>query len=90
MDSKMIHNDAITMIIGKSFSMSGVNDIRAFDDGYILIDTVFGRVSVEGSDMKIESLNKEGGTIFVSGDITGAFSSDAKDEKKGFLKRLFG
>ena len=90
MDVKMIQNDAITMVIGKSFSMSGVNVIRGFDEGYILLDTVFGRISVEGSDMKIESLSKEGGNIFVSGGITGAFSSDVKDEKKGFFKRLFG
>ena len=59
MDTKMICNDAITMIIGKSFSMSGVNNIRAFDEGYIVLDTVVGRVSVEGLNMKIESLIKE-------------------------------
>ncbi len=84
MDTKMIRNDAITMIIGKSFSMSGVNNIRAFDEGYIVLDTVVGRVSVEGLNMKIESLIKEGGNIFISGDITGAFSSETKDEKKVF------
>ncbi len=75
----------ITLIIGSSFSMEGVNDIRGFDDGYVSLDTVSGKISVEGNDLKIESLTKEGGTIYITGDVSGVFISS--DEKK---KGIFG
>lgn len=77
----------ITLVIGSSFSMEGVNDIRGFDEGYVSLDTVSGRISVEGNDLKIESLTKEGGMIYISGNVSGVFiSSDEK--KKGFLGRF--
>ena len=50
----------IILTIGQSFSMEGVNDIRGFDEGYVSLDTVSGKITVEGSDLKIESLTKDG------------------------------
>ena len=79
----------ITIIIGKSFSMYGVNDIRAFDGGYISLDTTSGRISIEGDNLKIESLSKEDGRIYITGDISGVFCDSDTKEKKGFVKRIF-
>ncbi|MBQ9070437.1 MAG: YabP/YqfC family sporulation protein [Clostridia bacterium] len=90
MEAGINNKDSIMLVIGKSFSMSGVNDIRGFDDGYILLDTTSGRITVEGSDLKIESLSKDGGNILVKGGVTGVFSSVIKEGRKGIIKRLFG
>ena len=65
----MENNNKITLVIGHSFTMDGVNDIRGFDEGYVSLSTDSGKINVEGSDLKIESLSKEGGTIFISGNI---------------------
>ena len=70
--------------------MYGVNDIRGFDEGYVSLDTKSGKVTLEGKDMKIESLSKEDGHIFVSGDISGVFCDREIEKSRGFIKRIFG
>ncbi len=79
----------IILTIGQSFSMEGVNDIRGFDDGYVSLDTASGKITVEGSDLKIESLTKEGGNIFISGNVSGVFVLGNVEKKKGILGRFF-
>lgn len=72
----------------KSVSMNGVNNVLGFDDGYVTLDTGLGRVSIEGKDLKIESLTKENGEIFISGVIGGVYFSEPKDSGTIF-KRMF-
>lgn len=79
----------ITVIIGHSFSMIGVEDIRGFDEGYVSLDTASGRISVEGSDLKIESLTKDDGCIFIKGNVSGVFIS-SEEKKRGFFAKFFG
>ena len=79
----------ITVVIGRSFSMEGVENIRGFDEGYVSLDTASGRITVEGSDLKIESLAKDSGCIFVSGNVSGVFIA-GEEKKRGFFGRLFG
>ena len=85
----MENNNKITLVIGHSFTMDGVNDIRGFDEGYVSLSTDSGKINVEGSDLKIESLSKEGGTIFISGNISGIYVS-SEDKKRGLFGRLLG
>ena len=85
----MENNNKITLVIGHSFTMDGVNDIRGFDEGYVSLSTDSGKINVEGSDLKIESLSKEGGTIFISGNISGIYVS-SEDKKRGFFGRMLG
>ncbi len=80
---------SISLIIGKSFSMYGVSDIRGFDEGYVSLDTSSGKITVEGKELKIESLTKEDGHIFISGSISGVFC-DYDNANRGFLKRILG
>lgn len=79
----------ISVIIGHSFSMAGVEDIRGFDEGYVSLDTVSGRITVEGSNLKIESLTKEDGCIFIAGNISGVFIA-TEEKKRGFFGKIFG
>ena len=80
----------INIIIGKSFSMYGVSDIRGFDEGFVSLDTSLGKISIEGKDLKIESLSKEDGRIYVKGDICGVFLDSESEKNKGFIKRMLG
>ena len=86
----MENNNKITLVIGHSFTMDGVNDIRGFDEGDVSLDTKSGKITVEGKDLKIESLSKEDGHIFVSGDISGVFCDREVEKSKGLIKRMLG
>ena len=81
---------SITIAIGKSFSMYGVEDIRGFDEGYVSLDTRCGKITVEGNELKIESLSKEDGHIYVSGNISGVFCDTEEEKNKRFFKRIIG
>ena len=86
MDSNL---NKITVVIGQSFSMEGVKDIRGFDEEYVSLDTACGRISVEGSELKIESLTKDSGSVFISGKISGVFIAN-EEKKRGIFGRFFG
>ena len=87
METALLKSQTITVTNLKTFSMSGVIDIAAFDGDYILLDTSMGNISVEGSDLKIQSLTKENGEILVTGDITGVFVTPIKQKKRFFFSK---
>jgi len=72
----------------KSISMNGVSNVRAFDESYVTLETEQGTVNVEGASLKIESLTKESGEIFISGEIYGVFFAEERGTQSVF-KRLF-
>lgn len=69
----------------KSFIADGIEAVLSFDDDFLSLETVNGRLSIEGKELKILDLSKENKKITVSGDITGVFFEGEK-KKKG----LFG
>jgi sporulation protein YabP len=76
---------SITVTDRKILTMGGVNDIRGFDDEGIVLETELGRVHVEGNDLKIESLSREGGNILIKGDIEAVYFSDTPVKKRSFF-----
>ena len=89
MDKNSNEKGVIVLKLGKSFSMDSVSNIRGFDSAYIVLETEFGKITVEGEDLKIEDLSKESGNILVSGNVSGVFCSEGNENKKGFFKRMF-
>ena len=81
---------SITLVNRRILTMGGVDDIAGFDEDTVILDTSMGRITVEGKEMKIESLTKEGGNILITGDISGIFCSDTPVKKKGLFERWFG
>lgn len=79
----------ITISVGNYLTMSGVEDIRGFDEGFVSLDTSSGRVSVEGENLRIESLTRDNGSICIRGNVTGVFCASVNKVKKGFFKRIF-
>ena len=81
---------SLSMVNFKELRLNGVLDIIGFDEGLITLDSDFGRIYVEGIDMKIESLEKDGGNIFITGEIKGIFKEGEVKGKKGFFSKFFG
>ena len=75
---------------GKILTVNGVNDIIGFDDGVVLLNTALGRLTVEGKDLKIESLTKNGGEILINGIILGVYKTETDSVKRGGFFKLFG
>lgn len=90
MEGNLNSKPTVTLIDGKLFCMDGVSDIAGFDDGCIILDTSMGRICIEGNDLKIESLSKDGGNIVIRGNVSAFFLSRQSDRKTGFVKKLFG
>ena len=83
-----LKKSSLTLEDRSSLSLKGALNILGFDADIIILDTEQGRLSIEGSDMKIESLNKENKTILIKGRITGLFYSEEKSARSG-IKGLF-
>ena len=67
---------------------NGIERVVGFDDDYVLIETKDGRITIEGADLAIESLNKDSGEIEIKGRISAVIYSDARREHKGILARI--
>ncbi len=67
--------------------MDGVNDIAGCDGNRIILNTVLGRITLEGDELRIEKLTGAGGQIVVNGKISAVYMTPA-EEKRGLFKRL--
>ena len=73
----------------KKLNISGVKDVSSFDDETLLLDTVFGKMTVKGEGLHIESFNTVTGDIVANGKIYAVvYMSDVKNSG-GFFSRLF-
>ena len=84
-----IVKQVITITDGKLLTINEVENILGFDENIILLETRRGRITVEGNELKIESLEKSGGNLIIKGEITGIFSS-SDGPKKGLFSKFFG
>ena len=72
-----------------TLTLNGVKNVESFDEEFVSLATEGGRVSIEGNELKIESLSKDGGNILIVGRISGVYYSDEAPKGRGFLGRMF-
>lgn len=74
----------------REMSVSGVKDIDSFDESGAVLQTVEGELTVEGSDLKIGTLDTDKGILTISGKINAVYySGDSSEQKRGWLSRIF-
>lgn len=79
---------SVSMISREKLEIDGVIDVLDFDNSVINIKTNMGILSVEGVNLKIISLSKENGKLYVEGGIDSLFYYGVSEEKRGgFFKR---
>jgi sporulation protein YabP len=78
---KIVISDRSDVVIDK------VETIVSFDDTYVVLATDGGRINIEGSELKVDSLTKEDGKIHILGNISGVFYSG--DVKRGGFSKFF-
>jgi sporulation protein YabP len=74
---------------GKYLYMNTVTHIVAFAENEVVLCTHGGRLNIEGSDLKIESLDKNRGEITVTGKIESLSLSEKREEHGGLFARIF-
>jgi len=68
--------------------IGGVEEVINFDDEGVRLKSVDGELVVEGSDIKIGTLDTDRGIVTMSGRINGIYFLDVSDKKKGFFGKL--
>ncbi len=75
----------------KNLRVTGVEDIVSFDDTNIILKTVMGLLSADGSELRIVNLNRENKEALICGTVSGLYYADENADKKGgFFTRIFG
>ena len=85
-----IHNkQTVTVLNRQRVIIDGVKNVIGFDESYVTLETDLGKITIEGAEMRIESLTKDDGKIDIYGKIDGVYYYTDK-ERKGIFKRMLG
>ncbi len=88
MIDEVIKKSTLTVVDRKTLTLDGVSSVVGFDSDYVCLSTYLGKLTVEGEELKIDSLTKETGTVVIIGKINGLYYSEEKPKSvfKGFFK----
>ena len=78
----------ITIAGRKRMTLTGVEDVRSYDDCRVVLKTSLGGLVVTGSGMKLGRLDTASGSAEIEGLIKAIEYTDSGAEK-GFFKKLF-
>lgn len=82
-------NHILTVDCRKQISISGVIDVVGFDEASIILTTEGGKLTVEGGDLQITTLDVESGKLVAAGKIDALIYSDREEAHRGgFFSRL--
>ena len=79
-----------TLTDRKRLSLSGVEEVDAFDEETVTLSTVGGALVIRGSGLKINKLSLDGGELLVEGKIDGLDYAGENEKRRGLLGRLLG
>lgn len=69
--------------------VSGVEEVVRFDEQLVVMRTVLGELSVHGSGLKVDLLDKTGGALRLSGGIDELVYSRPREGSSGLWARLW-
>ena len=89
-ESNFIENGRNNIIIEnrEKAIISGVTEVLAFDECQVSMDTVLGRLKIEGDGLHVEKLSLDIGEIALSGRIDG-IEYMGKSKEKSFWSKIF-
>ena len=71
----------------KELNMTGVKEVKAFDEETVVLDTSKGVLTIKGDNLAIESFSTESGDLKLTGDIW-ALVYSVDHGSKGMLRRI--
>ena len=86
-ENKVSNSHSVIMERCKNINMSGVKEVKGFDEETVLLDTEEGLLTVKGENLLINDFSSASGELSMEGDIYAlAYTPDSKN--KSILKRL--
>lgn len=75
----------------KSGTISGVNDVVAFDTEKIILDTIGGLLTIKGQKLHVKRLSVEKGEVDIEGIVDGFFYKEQSkiEKEQSLMKKLF-
>ena len=83
-EKNIVHNIIIEQC--KNVHITGVLEVKAFDEETVMLDTSKGGLTIKGENLAIGSFSLESGDLHMQGEIFALVYSGVKE--KGFLKRI--
>ena len=72
----------------KELSMSGILEVKSFNEETLILNSVLGCVTVKGEGIKISSFNTQTGELLAEGKIY-AVAYISSETKGGFFSKMF-
>ena len=82
---EQVHNLIVEQC--KKVNMSGVREVKTFDEETVLLDTAKGLLTIKGEDLLINGFSNSTGELVMEGKVY-AFIYSGNDSSRGFFKRL--
>lgn len=79
-------NQNLIITSREMLSCDAVRDVEEFSEDFVIINTEYGKLSIEGENLRIKDLNEKEGKILVTGKISGLLFRD-ESEKSSFFRR---
>ncbi len=75
----------------KKLVLSGVSDVVSFDEISVVLETLKGRLNINGSNLHIHTLCLEDGNVTIEGNVDELMYEDSEQNKrKGLFGRIIG
>ena len=80
----------LTLSQRNNLAITGVTEVVRFDDGAVVLRTELGTLIVQGRDLQLKTLSTEGGQVAVEGTVAALIYEEPRQQKGGWMQRLFG
>ena len=80
----------LTLSQRNNLAITGVTEVVCFDDGAVVLRTELGTLIVQGRDLQLKTLSTEGGQVAVEGTVAALIYEEPRQQKGGWMQRLFG
>ena len=92
-ESKVVIPHKLQVDNRKNGTMTGITDVKSFDDKEIFLETRVGSLTIRGAELSISRLNLEKGEIDINGKIDSmVYTKDGTVQSRGgknVLARMF-
>lgn len=85
----VFENSSVNISNRKTVCISGVKEVLLFDDETINLDSILGKISIKGENLRVTDFNEEIGELKANGTIHGVIYLSDSGEKCGFFSRVF-
>ena len=85
----MVQEEHSLRLVGRAeLTITGVTEVSRFEEDGVLLQTDMGELTVQGEQLQLKELSRDGGRVAVSGSISALIYG--RQQSGGWLHRLLG